>query len=54
MGSQAFLVMLPEIGLSVAVVINVNAGGSGLMVGWVTELVDLFVPLAEMKVPGTL
>ena len=54
LGSQAFLVMLPEIDLSVAVVINVNAGGSSLMAGRVTELVDLFVPLAEQRVPGTL
>ncbi len=54
LGSQAFLVMLPEISLSVAVVINVNAGGSSLMLGRVTELLDLFVPLAEQRVPGPL
>ena len=54
LGSQAFLVMLPAISLSVAVVINVNAGGSSLMLGRVTELLDLFVPLAEQRVAGPL
>ena len=52
LGSQAYLVMLPEIRLSVAVLVNVNAGGSSLMVEPTMKLLDLFVPLAKSLVPS--
>jgi CubicO group peptidase (beta-lactamase class C family) len=46
-GAQSFLIMLPEAGISVAILVNAFVGGSEAVVPTAVDVLDLFLPLAE-------